>query len=76
MQSTPPHTKLELSGLPLVLFDFEHSGDLCKIFLVLLDIAIVAFRLVDVGLEVANAAHLQLVHFPSPIALKFSHIFL
>ena len=48
MQLTPQHTKLELSGLPLVLFDFEHSGDQCKIFLVLLDIALVPLWSVDV----------------------------
>ena len=58
-----------------MLFDFEHSGNLCKDFLMLLYIALVALWSVDVGSKVANT-YLQLVHFPGLIALEFSHILL
>ena len=61
--------------MPLVLFDLEHSGNLCKVFLVLLDIALVALRSVDGGSKVANT-HLQLAHFPGLITLEFFHILL
>ena len=58
-----------------MLFDFQHSGNLCEIFLVLLDIGLMTLRSVDVAPNVTNA-NLQLVHFPSPVALEFFHIFL
>ena len=68
------HTELELGRLPLVLFDFEHSNNLCEVFLVLLDIALITVS-IDIAPKVASA-HLQLVHFPRPIAFEFFHIFL
>jgi hypothetical protein len=58
-----------------VLFDFQHSGNLGEIFLVLLDVVLTTFQSVVVAPKVVNA-NLQLVHFPGPVALKFSHIFL
>ena len=58
-----------------MLFDFQHSGNLCEIFLVLLDIVLLRLQSVDVASNMTNA-DLQLVHFPGPVTLEFLHIFL